>query len=101
MGIVCKFYYYIMITADLSNRIRNLRFPLMLAIVTSHSCAHIIATSDIVWKDEWVYKLLHLFAQGGYIGTSVFFFISGFLFFDAQFNFSIYLNKIKKDQKHY
>lgn len=85
---------------QISNSISRLRYLLILSIVMSHSCAHIIASSNINWYNTGIYNLIKLIADfGGFIGTSVFFFISGYLFYKDNFTINLYLNNIKKRLK--
>lgn len=82
---------------QISNSISRLRYLLILSIVMSHSCAHIIASNNINWYNTGIYNFLNLIADfGGFIGTSVFFFISGYLFYKDNFNINAYLHNIKK-----
>lgn len=81
-----------------SRAIDFLRFPLILCIVISHVCSHIVHTNDIIWTHTWIYHFFRTGSDlGGLIGVSVFFFISGYLFFySVSFNRETYLKKTSK-----
>lgn len=81
-----------------SKAIDFLRFPLILCVVISHICAHIIHTDNIDWTHTWIYHCFKTGSDlGGLIGVSVFFFISGYLFFyNVSFDKETYKKKIRK-----